>query len=137
MVNHKVIRLVVAFAIGISLALWSYRLVTDPEPARERALEEAAVIACRDIVRNYLSAGDRFEIVDPLAPDRVVGKTYVYPEGDGWQVSGYYRRQPTDRWHPFLATLAGDYRLVLLSVKDPDTELVARATVDPKLTVTP
>lgn len=137
MVNHRVIRLVVAFAIGISLALWSYQLVTDPEPARERALEEAAVFASREIVRGYLSAGDEFEIVDPLAPDRVVGKTYVYPEGDGWQVSGYYRRQPTDRWHPFLATLATDYSLVLLSLKDGDPGLGARAADDPRLSVTP
>lgn len=136
MVNHRIVRLIVAFVIGVSLALWSYQWVTDPGPARERALEEAAVFACRDIVHSYLSPTDEFEMVDPLAPDRVVGKTYVYPEGEGWQVSGYYRRMPTDRWHPFLATLAADYSLVLLSVRDADPALAMRAADDPHLDVT-
>ncbi len=137
MVNHKVIRLVVAFAVGIFLSFYSYQMITDPEPALERAREEAAVYAAREIVRSYIPADDEAEIVDPLAPDRVVGKTYVYPAEGGWQISGYYRRGSADRWHPFLMAIDNDLQLESLSVKDTDSALAELAGSDPHFEVVP
>jgi hypothetical protein len=136
MINHKITKLVVAFAIGIALSLWSYQMITDPEPAMERSLEEAAVLAARKIVGDFIGLTDESEIVDPLAPNRVAGKTYIYPVASGWQVSGHYRRNLSDRWHPFLMSLDGGLQVQQLSVQDTDPELGKRAEADPRLDVT-
>ena len=53
------------------------------------------------------------------AGHRKVGKAYVYRHDHGWQVSGHYRRDATDAWHPFLATLDASCRIVHLKVRDP------------------
>ena len=137
MMQHKATRLLFAFAIGIFLALYSYQLITDPEPAIERAREEAVVIAAREILGSYIAADDGLEIVDPLAPNRVAGKTYIYPAEGNWQVSGHYRRNSNDRWHPYLMTIDQDLNLQVLSVRDPDNDLGAVAAADPRLNVTP
>ena len=42
MQHHRVIRLVVAFTVGIVLALYSFERISDPEPALQRAREEGA-----------------------------------------------------------------------------------------------
>ena len=65
------------------------------------------------------SIADGLEIVDPLAPDRKVGKVYVYRDGEGWQVSGYYRRESADAWHPFLMSLDENHSMTSLKVQDP------------------
>jgi len=140
MLNHKIIRLVVAIAIGVSLALYSYQVIMDPEPvrerARERAQEEAAVYAARVIIQGYIVTENNLEIIDPLAPDRIVGKSYIYPVAEGWQVSGYYRRGDGDRWHPFLLSMGGNLELQSLSIKDADPALSELASDDSRLEVT-
>jgi hypothetical protein len=139
-VNHKVIRLVVALAIGVFLALFSYQRITDQEPGQERALEEAAVLAGREILQSFVAVGAEIEIVDPLAPSRVIGKVYIYPAQGGWQLSGYYRRKGRnsgDKWHPYLMSLDEGLALLQLSVKDKDEQLKASATSDPRFTVDP
>lgn len=75
--------------------------------------------------------------MDPLAPDRKVGKVYVYPTADGWQVSGHYRRVGEERWHPWLMSLDGNGGLRSLALRDDDPGLTARAATDPKLSVKP
>ncbi len=132
---HHAGRLVVAFAIGIAVAVYAYERVTDPEPARQRAREEAAVLAARAILAVYLAAGSELQIVDPLAPDRVVGKVYVYPTTHGFDVSGHYRRSDNARWHPFLMRLDRDAGLIDLSVADDDEQLRQRSATDPRLRV--
>jgi hypothetical protein len=134
-VSNTVIRYVVASAIGLLLAFYAYQRVTDPRSAMQRAEEEAAVLAARDILRGYVGPGNALQIVDPLAPDRAVGKVYVYPADSGWDVSGHYRRDHSDRWHPFLMRLDAGRSLVSLSVQD--ARLRTRAAGDPKLTVSP
>ena len=130
---HRTISLVVAFSVGIMLALFAFDWVADPEPAMQRAREEAVVRSTREILRSYI-AGD-IEIVDPLATRRAVGKAYIYPADDGWEVSGHYRRDASDRWHPFLMALDAKATLVMLSVRDSDAALAARAMNDPRLSV--
>ena len=139
-VNHKVIRMVVALAIGVFLALFSYQRITDQEPGQERALEDAAVLAGREILQSFVAVGAEIEIVDPLAPSRVIGKVYIYPAQGGWQLSGYYRRKGQnggDKWHPYLMSLDEGLALLQLSVKDKDEQLKASATSDPRFTVDP
>ena len=135
--NHRVLRWVVAFAIGVLLAVMAYLRISDPEPRLQRAREEAVVLAGREILRSYVGLGSDGELVDPLAPRRRVGKVYVYPTETGWQVSGYYRRDTADSWHPFLLELDTSVRLVSLSVRDDDSELGARSETDPRFSVSP
>ena len=136
-VNHGILRWVVAFAVGFSLATYALLRISDPEPRMQRAREEAVVLAGREILKSYIAVGDAGEIVDPLAPNRKVGKVYVYPTDGGWQVSGYYRRNRDDRWHPFLLDLDTDVRLVSLSVRDDDEELRERSSLDPRISAVP
>jgi hypothetical protein len=135
--DHRVIRWVFAFAIGFALAFYAFQRISDPEPRRQRAREEAVVVAARTLVQNYVLPGGVVETVDPLAPQRKVGKVYVYPTDSGWEVSGYYRRDAADRWHPFLIGLDKDIRLKSLSVRDADEKLAALAAADPKFSVVP
>ncbi|MFQ5983285.1 MAG: hypothetical protein ACE5KS_07915, partial [Woeseiaceae bacterium] len=90
-INHDILRPIVALAVGLLLAVYVYRLVTDPEPALRKAREETIVMASRDILRSYVAPDGTIQIVDPVSPDRKVGKVYIYPAGRGWQVSGHYR----------------------------------------------
>ena len=115
--NHQVGRWVFAIGVGLIVAFLSYRWITNPAPRIERQLQEAAVAASRLHLQGRLSV-DGLQIVDPLSQDRKVGKTYVYRAGDGWEVSGYYRRDEDDDWHPYLVTLDADEALVLLRVQD-------------------
>jgi hypothetical protein len=133
--HHRIIRLVVAFAVGIFLALYSFERISDPEPARQRVREEAVVMSARDILKSYVAGEKQIEIVDPLAADRSVGKTYIYPTDNGWEVSGHYRRYASDRWHPFLMALDTNAGLVSLSVRDDDEEIAVAAEADPRFSV--
>ena len=139
-VNHKVIRMIVALAIGVFLAFFSYQRITDQEPGQERALEEAAVLAGREILQSFVAVDAEIEIVDPLAPSRVIGKVYIYPAEGGWQLSGYYRRKGRnsgEKWHPYLMSLDEGLALLKLSVKDKNEQLKASAASDPRFSVDP
>ncbi|HEX2139815.1 MAG TPA: hypothetical protein VHG33_08900 [Woeseiaceae bacterium] len=136
MVNHRILRVLVAVAFGLAVAFYAYQRVTDPRPAMQRAREEAVVRASRDILRAYIEPASDLRIVDPLAPDRTVGKVYIYPaEEGGWEVSGHYRRDATDGWHPYLMRLDDASTLIKLSVRDADTRLRRKAAADPKLSI--
>ena len=132
---HKVFSLVLAFAIGAALALYSFERISDPEPARQRAREEAVVLAAREFLISHVPAAAEIEIVDPLATNRVAGKVYVYPTSDGWEVSGYYRRAEGERWHPFLMVLDSNVGLVSLSVRDKDAATIEAAAANPQFSV--
>jgi hypothetical protein len=114
--------------VGLLVATLAYRWITDPAPRAERRLEESVVASARGQVAAILGTGE-LEFVDPLATNRKVGKAYVYRHRDGWQVSGHYRRDATDAWHPFLATLDGSHRITHLRIRDP--AVAARPGSDP------
>ena len=116
--NHQITRLVFALGIGIVVAVFAYRWIIDPAPRAERVMQETVVEAARNMLEQTLDIGT-LEVVDPLAPDRKIGKTYVFPAAQGWQVSGYYRRDDIDLWHPFLMTLDDSLQLTHLKVSDP------------------
>ena len=132
---QRALRLLVAFSIGVAIALYAYTRVVDPEPRMQRAREEAMVREARSILREFVDASGELQIVDPLAPDRKIGKVFIYPRDDGWEVSGYYRRDHADAWHPWLMQLDGNGALSGLMVQDSSTEMGRRAAGDPRLTV--
>jgi len=136
-VNQKISGWGFALGVGLLVAWLAYTRVTDPEPARQRAEEVAAVQSATAVLRATLPAGDTLEMVDPLNPNRAVGKSFVYPTGTGWEVSGYYRRGEADTWHPWLMDLDAGHRLVSLSVRDGDAEIARLAAADPRISATP
>jgi len=137
MINHKVIRPLVALAVGLVLALYAYQRVTDPEPGLQRAREEAIVMVARDILQSYVSPGNAIEIVDAVSPASKVGKSYVGPTDDGWELSGHYRRDENDRWHPYLMALNADAGLKSLAVQDGNDRLIGMSAQDPKFSAVP
>ena len=130
--NHRIGRNVFGFAVGLVVATLAYQWITDPNPRGERAQEEQAVEVSRTLLGAIVAAED-IDIVDPLAPNRKVGKVYVYAEPPGWAVSGYYRRNDRDGWHPYLMTMTPEFELHSLKVSDP--ELADKAAADARLEV--
>ncbi len=137
MINHKVIRPLVAVTIGLVLALYSYQRITDPEPGLQRAREEAIVMVAREILQSYVSPGNVIEIVDAVSPASKVGKAFVGPTDEGWELSGHYRRDVNDRWHPYLMALNGDAGLKSLAVQDGNDRLIGMSAQDPKFSAVP
>lgn len=137
MISHKVVRPLVAVTVGLVLALYSYQRITDPEPGLQRTIEEAIVMVARDILQSYVSPGNLIEIVDAVSPASKVGKSYVYPTDDGWELSGHYRRDENDRWHPYLMVLNGDAGLKSLAVQDGNDRLIGMSAQDPKFSALP
>ena len=132
--NHRIGRVVFGLAVGLMVAVFAYQWITNPQPRAARAEEERVVGVARTRLTEAVGA-DTLEIVDPLAPNRKVGKTYVYAEPPGWAVSGYYRRDAGDRWHPYLITLDESLEFVRLKVQD--SQLEGRARSEPRLEVIP
>ncbi len=133
--NHKVIRIVIALAIGMGIALYSYDRITDPLPRQQRAQEEAVVATARDILKNTIAPDSELQIVDPLQPDRKIGKVYVYPTDEGWDVSGHYRRNEQDPWHPWLMSVDDSMQLQKLLVRDSNPALAVQAAKDPRIEI--
>ncbi len=99
------------------VAVMAFKWITNPEPRAERQLEESVVAASRQHLETTVGSNN-MELVDPLSPNRKVGKTYIYRNGDGWEVSGYYRRAEDDRWHPYLMALDASHAMTHLKVQD-------------------
>ena len=121
-------------AVGLIVAVFAYRWITAPEMRSQRLLEEAVVAQSRLLLADKLELTDP-EIVDPLSPERSVGKTYVYPAAHGWEVSGYYRRNAGDDWHAYLMALDSEHVLLELKVKDDDPAIARLAARDAALDV--
>jgi hypothetical protein len=134
--DHRIGRVVFALLVGLLVATLSYQWITNPEGRVERAVQESVVEYARKHLR-LVVGGESLEIVDPLFPNRKAGKVYVYPEGENWAVSGYYRRGEDDRWHPFLMGLASDLSMKSLKIQDRDERLIERAGSDPLLEISP
>lgn len=134
--DHRIGRGVFALLVGLLVAGLSYQWITNPDGREQRVIEEAVVAASREELKLIIES-DSLDIVDPLSPNRKVGKVYVYPEGENWAVSGYYRRGEGDRWHPFLMHLASDRSMSKLKLQDRDQRLIERAASDPMLEISP
>ena len=122
------------FGVGFLVAFLAFKWISNPAPRAERQLEESVVTLARQHLEETLQLAV-VEIVDPLSPNRKIGKSYVYRAGDGWEVSGFYRRSESDRWHPFLMGL--DSSLAITGLKVQDAGLVEFATTERLLEVMP
>lgn len=134
--NHRIGRGIFALIVGLLVATLSYQWITNPAGREERVLQISVVEAAREHLKTAIGHDD-LEIVDPVSPDRKVGKVYVYPEDGAWSVSGYYRRNDDDSWHPFLMSLDATLGLGLLKVQDSDAGLLERAQTDSLLEISP
>ncbi|NCF15075.1 MAG: hypothetical protein GWP62_07200 [Gammaproteobacteria bacterium] len=115
--NHRVGQSVFALVVGLAVAVIAYQWITNPAPRQQRQIEELAVQASRELLAEAVGVGS-LEIVDPLAPNRKVGKVYIYAEEPGWAVSGYYRRDDNDRWHPYLLHMTADLEMHAFKAED-------------------
>jgi hypothetical protein len=120
--NHRVGQSVFALVVGLAVAVIAYQWITNPVPRQQRQTEEQAVHASRELLVAAIGV-ESLEIVDPLAPDRKIGKVYVYAEEPGWAVSGYYRRHEDDRWHPYLLHMTADLELHAFKAEDAVLEI--------------
>ena len=134
--DHRAGSAVFALLIGLLVVYLSFQWVTNPEGREERSMEIAVVESSRALIATVIDA-ETLEIVDALSPNRKVGKAYVYPEGEGWAVSGYYRRDEGDRWHPYLMLLTEDHSLISLKLQDSSPQLLEQAKSDPLLEISP
>ena len=135
--KHRYLQWVVAITVGVVLSFIVFERATDPEPTRQKAVEEAVVFEARMLLISYVLPGGELQVVDPLAPDSKVGKSYIWPDGTGWEVSGYYRRDSQDPWHPYLMTLDASSSLVSLAVKDRNERLIGMSAQDPNFSAVP
>ncbi len=134
--NHKMGSLVFGAVVGVLVAIWAYQWVSDPVKRERRTEQETVVEISRTVLRDKLAIGD-IELVDPLVPQRKVGKVYVYPLASGWEISGYYRRSDQDLWHPYLMALSQELSLESLKISDSDAGLAQLAAMDPNFEVLP
>lgn len=127
--------IVFALVAGSALAWLAWNSATDPGQGQARAREERAVAAAERHLVSTVALGVPLEIVDPLNPNRAVGKTYVYPDAGGWEVSGYYRRGRDGRWHPWLMRLDGRLAMTGLALRETSPALLDIARVDPRIDI--
>ncbi len=132
--NHRVGSIVFGGVIGLAIAVLAYQWVTDPDKRVIHDEQERVVELSREILKHTLEIHD-LQLVDPLAPQRKVGKVYIYPLENGWEISGYYRRDDDDRWHPYLLELSVELSLRSLKVRDADSGLAQIAAMNPLVEV--
>ena len=132
--NQRVRSIIFGIVVGLIVATLSYQWIMNPDRREQRAEEERVVAVSRTLLIGKLAMGD-IELVDPLEPQRKVGKVYIYPLANGWEISGYYRRNDNDLWHPYLLTLSTSLSLTSLKIKDSDAGLGQLAAMDPTLEV--
>ncbi len=132
--NHRVGSIIFGLVVGLAIAVLAYQWVTDPAKRLERAEQERVVELSREILQQTLAIHD-LQLVDPLAPQRKVRKVYIYPLENGWELSGYYRRDDDDRWHPYLLVLSPALSLRSLKIRDTDGGLAQIAAMNPLIEV--
>jgi hypothetical protein len=120
--NYSLKQIIFAISVGGFLAYFVYQSTVKPPHLMTRQNEEHIIQKATLQIRDMLFLPYESEIIDPINTDRDVGKTYIYPAGKTWQVSGFYRRNYNDSWHPWLITLDEEGVMINLSIKD-DFEL--------------
>ena len=134
--NHRMGSVVFGLGVGVMVAVLAYQWITAPDKGAQRAEEERVVVVSRSVLGEKLGIGE-LEFVDPVAPERKVGKVYIYPLAGGWEVSGFYRRGHADRWHAYLLTLSADLELTSMKVTHAHSRLAEIAESDSLFEVAP
>ena len=89
----------------------------------------------RVLLAELVANEHELKLVDPVSPNRKIGKVYIYPTASGWEVSGHYKRDAELRWHPWLMRLNEQRELVSLLAQDDAPDLIAIAAADPRFTL--
>ena len=131
---QNVIGLVFALGVGLAVAWVAYDRITDPGRGVQRQEEEQMVLAARQRLTRSLALLPGADVVDPLAPNRVAGKVYIYPSEGVWEVSGYYRRDAQGAWMPWLMRLDPE-RMISLKVSADDPAAREAAATDPLISL--
>ena len=118
MKEYTIKQIIFALTIGFVLSWFVYQSTIKPPYQAQRKLEEQIVTKANFLLIEKLGLPADIEVIDPVNADKDVGKTYISPENKKWQVSGYYRRNELDEWHPWLMNLDESYNLTGLSVQD-------------------
>ena len=122
--KHKLGGVIFALATGALVVWLSFQWIAgDTERRERRAVEESIVLQARGELGKIVGESSGLQIVDPLNPNRVAGKVFIYPTTDGWQVSGHDRHEPEARWYPWLMNLDADGNLLTLSAEGSDGRL--------------
>ena len=133
--SQKTTGLLFAVSIGLLVAWYAYERASDPRPTIERQHQEALVIEARTHLQRLLALDEEAEVVDPLAPNRVAGKVYIYPEAPNWQVSGFYRRTEGTEWLPWLMRLDNEGELLELKLPAAEPRAAQLAAEDARIVV--
>lgn len=118
MKKYTIKQIIFALTIGFALSWTVYQSTVKPPYQAQRQLEEKIIKKANILLIESLQLPVGIEVIDPINPDKDVGKTYISPENEKWQISGYYRRSEMDDWHPWLMNLDQDLLFIELSVQD-------------------
>ena len=118
MKEYTVKQVIFALITGFGLSWLVYQSSVQPPYETQRQTEEVIINKANVLLIKSLNLPLGLEVIDPIKPDKDVGKTYISPNGREWQVSGYYRRNELDEWHPWLINLDENHKLIRLSVQD-------------------
>ena len=128
---QKIGGIVFALVVGLAMAWWAYQSNPTPEQRAQRVIEESMVLRASEAIRSLLGGGADLQIVDPLNPNRVAGKVFVYPVDAGYEVSGYYRREAGTFWQPWLVRLDRNGAIIAASAGGADGNVDLLANPEP------
>ena len=118
MKEYTVKQVIFALITGFGLSWLVYQSSVQLPYEVQRQTEEEIINKANVLLIKSLNLPLGLEVIDPIKPDKDVGKTYISPNEREWQVSGYYRRNELDEWHPWLINLDENHKLIRLSVQD-------------------
>ena len=133
--KHQFLRIIIFLILFIAAITYTYRKVYEPISVNQREDEIQIIHITRSIIKSYIDISSDIEIIDPLNPNRKIGKSYIFPSDNGWEISGYYKKSGHDNWHPWLISLNSANELVSIAVKDDDSGINKKSIEDPFLLI--
>ena len=133
--KHKFLKIIIFLILFIAALTYTYRNVYEPISVNQRGDEIQIIHITRSIIKSYIDISPDIEIIDPLNPNRKIGKSYIFPSDNGWEISGYYKKTDYDNWHPWLISLNSVNELVSITVKDDNLRINKKSIEDPFLLI--
>ena len=133
--KHKFLKIIIFLILFIAALIYTYKNVYEPISVNQRGDEIQIIHITRSIIKSYIDISPDIEIIDPLNPNRKIGKSYIFPSDNGWEISGYYKKTDYDNWHPWLISLNSVNELVSITVKDDNLRINKKSIEDPFLLI--
>tara|TARA_B100001105_G_scaffold50458_1_gene38034 strand:+ start:208 stop:618 length:411 start_codon:yes stop_codon:yes gene_type:complete len=133
--KHKFLKIIIFLILFIAALTYTYRNVYEPISVNQRGGEIQIIHITRSIIKSYIDISSDIKIIDPLNPNRKIGKSYIFPSDNGWEISGYYKKTDRDNWHPWLISLNSTNELVSIAVKDDSPRIKKKSIEDPFLSI--